>query len=210
MRSPLPGQPGRLDCRRRRGLRRHGGAGRRRQRMRARPARARCRGIAAQAWPVHDVAAGLRRHHCRRCRRAGPARRLPGIFVMGASGRPRCMPSAWVDQPRWPGCSVRFWGRDAGRDGFGITVEAEHAHVGPCVQQQGRVACATDRAVDDQPGGHRKEQFHHLPRHHREMRELLLQCRLLAALPEPRRRRSRLQPPGRQAPPGMSPRVGYG
>ncbi len=55
MRSPLPGQPGRLDSRRGRGLRRHGVAGsRRRQRIRARLARALRCGIAAQAWPVHD------------------------------------------------------------------------------------------------------------------------------------------------------------
>jgi hypothetical protein len=54
-RSPLPGQPGSLDSRRGRGLRRHGVAGnRRRQRIQARLARALRCGIAAQAWPVHD------------------------------------------------------------------------------------------------------------------------------------------------------------
>ena len=60
-----------------------------------------------------------------------------------------------------------------GFHGVGVTVEAEHAHVGARVQQRGRVATATDRAVHDHPFGHRREELHHLPGHHREMRELL-------------------------------------
>ena len=62
----------------------------------------------------------------------------------------------------------------SGGHGVGVTVDAEQTHVGPRVEQQGRVACATDRAVDDQPGGHRQEEFHHFPAHDREMRELRL------------------------------------
>ena len=58
--------------------------------------------------------------------------------------------------------------------GVGVTVDAEQAHVGPRFEQQRRVASATNRAVDDQPGGNRQEKLHHLPCHHREMRELLL------------------------------------
>ena len=38
-----------------------------------------------------------------------------------------------------------------GFHGVGVTVEAEHAHVGARVQQRGRVATATHRAVDNQP-----------------------------------------------------------
>ena len=71
-----------------------------------------------------------------------------------------------------------------GFHGVGVTVEAEHMHVGPRVQQHRRVASATDRAVDDHPSGHRQEELHHLPSHHREMRELL-HIRLLAVSPEP-------------------------
>ncbi len=64
--------------------------------------------------------------------------------------------------------------RTGGGNGVGVSVEAEQSHVGPRVEKQGRVTCATDRAVDDQPGGHRQEELHHLPPHHREMRELRL------------------------------------
>ena len=98
----------------------------------------------------------------------------------------------------------------SGSHGVGVTVDAEQVHVGPRVEQRGRVACATDRAVDDQSAGTGK-------RSSTTSRAITGRCENSSSTsvssplsPEPRRRRSRLQPPGRQAPPGMSPRVGYG
>jgi hypothetical protein len=43
----------------------------------------------------------------------------------------------------------------SGGNGIAVAVEAEQLHVGSSVEQSGRVACATNRAVDDQSGRHR-------------------------------------------------------
>ena len=100
----------------------------------------------------------------------------------------------------------------SGCDGVGVTVDPEQRTSGRASSSSGGVAAATDRAVDDQAGRHGQEELHHLPWHHREMRELRLHVRLLTTVVTGADlgHRPRLQPPGRQAPPGMSPRVGYG
>ena len=114
--------------------------------------------------------------------------------------------------PRPEGCEPD----PSGLDGIGVTVDPEQTDVGPGLEQERRMTAAADRAVDEQPGRHRQEELHHLPGHDREMRELRLHTRLLIRsspdhrVPKPRPLRSRLQPPGRQLPPGMSPRVGDG
>jgi hypothetical protein len=99
----------------------------------------------------------------------------------------------------------------SGFDSVGVTVDPEQFHVGTRVEHQGGVSTTTDGAVDDQAGRNGQEEFHDLPRHHREMREFRLHVQLLTTVaPGHLGHRPRLQPPGRQAPPGMSPRVGYG
>ena len=62
----------------------------------------------------------------------------------------------------------------SGRHGVGITVDPEQTDVGPGFEQERGMTAAADRAVDEQPGRHRQEEFHHLPGHDREMRELRL------------------------------------
>ena len=96
-------------------------------------------------------------------------------------------------------------------DGVGVTVDPEQADVGSSLEQRRRMATTTDGAIDDQSVRHGEEELHHLPDHHREMRERRLHIRLLEPCCRSRTsRRPRLQPPGRQEPPGMSPQVGNG
>ena len=110
-------------------------------------------------------------------------------------------------RPRPEGCETKT----SGRCGVGVTVDSEQAQVGPRVEKRCGMAGATHGAIDDQSVRHGQEELHHLPDHHREMRELRLHIRLLEPFRRNRTcRRPRLQPPGRQAPPGMSPRVGNG
>ncbi len=76
--------------------------------------------------------------------------------------------TTWTRDPkrREPGPS--------GFDGIGVTVDPEQTDVGPGFEQERGMPAAADRAVDEQPGRHGQEELHHLPGHHREMRELRL------------------------------------
>ncbi len=95
--------------------------------------------------------------------------------------------------------------------GAGVAVDSEEAQIRSRVEKRCGVAGATHGAIDDQAFRHGRKEFHHLPDHDREVRELRLHIRLLEPFRRNRScRRPRLQPPGRQAPPGMSPRVGNG
>jgi hypothetical protein len=54
------------------------------------------------------------------------------------------------------------------------------------VEERRGMACAAHGAINNQSGRYGQEELHHLPCHHREMRELRLHIRLLTVSPEPR------------------------
>jgi hypothetical protein len=59
--------------------------------------------------------------------------------------------------------------KPGGRYGVGVTVDSVETNVGSRAEQRSRVACATDRAIDDQSHRYWQEELHDLPNHHREM-----------------------------------------